>query len=212
MNAQWESVLKYTAQYVVPLVSLVVSFFAIFVALGQNDKIDTANQVAKESNVIAKEAKELVEEANKISEEANVVGVEANEIAKEGNAILQKQVSTDNVEDVYDEIYGSDAYKQIIYDHLKPKVAMENTQTLKDFMNVFEGVGSGYCQGLIRAPEIRSYLGKTLRHVCTNADVATYFPQGKNGVAILCERFVPNSRYAQKVVPGSMEGCAFVEE
>ena len=161
MNPSLEKALKYTTVYVIPFLALLLSFAAIFIVLNQSQKIVTLSNLAQESKTLAQQANDVAAEARVLAQSTLPPGtkVENNFIVTEDdpNVVLEIQ-SVDSAEEAFGVIYNTPEYNALVYDHLKPRVAMENTIELREMMNVFESVGNAYCAGDITTAEIQVYL------------------------------------------------------
>ena len=225
MFFQMNEKIEYLAQYVIPVLSLLLSFCAIYISVGQSQKLSEANKVAEESMQIAAEAKALASQAGVLAQNSLPKGVKVEDnfivtdtvVSGDTEQVVESvkavaSVGVASAEEAFGLIYDTPAYNGLIYNYFKPKVAMENSEELAGLVNVFDEVGDAYCDGSITTADLNAYLGKTLRLICTNPDMEKFFPSGKNGLAILCQQIIPNSRYSKTIVPDSLGACDFVKE
>lgn len=139
------------------------------------------------------------------------------------SAKLSQKIEVDNLSYQIDQTslnYLSNAYDELFYKpensyvlHLiKENVYVNDVDAFRKVIDVFEGVGSNFCQGSVKKKHIQPYLSNSLRYVCDNAQMNTTYQQGfKNGIAILCKEFYPDSDFAKKIDMTNVGNCTFFD-
>lgn len=111
----------------------------------------------------------------------------------------------------YDDLYLDIEVNSTISD-LKNNRNIENEERLRKVVDIFEEVGSNFCQGTAKARHIRIYLANTLgKIICDNQQVNEKYSGKKNGTAILCYEFFPDSLFAKTLKKDNLSTCEFLD-
>lgn len=118
--------------------------------------------------------------------------------------------SEDYVSKSYDQIYEDKAAFQVLQD-IKSGNKVGDRYKLLSVVDIMEQTGSQFCQGTAKRRHISMYLTKTINVVCNNEEVYETFKTQKNGVAILCAEFSPDSKFASTLNTTNIDTCEFVD-
>ncbi len=111
----------------------------------------------------------------------------------------------------YDDLYLDKEINSILSD-LKNNQKVENEEKLRQVIDIFEEMGSNFCQGTAKARHIRVYLANTLgKTICNNQQVSELYSGNKNGTAILCYEFYPDSMFAKALQKDNLSTCEFLD-
>ncbi len=139
------------------------------------------------------------------------------EIVKKTNSISQAQLeleidkrSQDYVDSAYNDLY-SDNKVVVVIDELKTGRSVPVDQILNKIIDELEGIGSKFCQGTVKSRHIKITLKNTLSLICNNDYIATQFVGKKNGTAILCTEYFPDSQFAKLLDSQYVGSCEFID-
>lgn len=110
----------------------------------------------------------------------------------------------------FDDIYEDEQNKETI-NLLKSNEEVTDSAHLKEIVDILEAAGSDFCQGTAKRRHLQIYLNKTLNIVCNNVQVKDTFSGQKNGLAMLCKEFSPDSTFASTVNMTNVHTCEFVD-
>lgn len=158
--------------------------------------------IAVYSNIIANNANSIALDANKISSDSKSISREALDFSR--NARSQQIV-----EDSYDKIYVDPANRRNM-ESIKAGFLIGKNNLLSILDNI-EGVGNSFCQGTAWRWHINTMLKNTLSHICDNTEIYDNFAGKKNGTAMLCSEFFPNSLFAKSLNKENIGTCMFYD-
>lgn len=118
--------------------------------------------------------------------------------------------SEEYVSNAFNEIYDNSANAETIQ-KLKNNEKIGTRAAILKPVDLLEKVGSQFCQGTAKGRHIRIYLRNTLGAVCNNDEVFENFKNQKNGVAMLCAEYFPDSKFAGTLNRTNIQTCEFVD-
>lgn len=145
-----------------------------------------------------------------ISVQANNIALSAWNLGKENLGFELDKTSRQYVKAAFDDLYTNSQKKQIMIDLKQNKIIYDNND-LKSVVDIFEEVGSDFCQGTSKLRHIRIYLKNSLDVICNNKEINDNFSGKKNGVAILCAELLPNSLFAKSLNKENIGTCEFFD-
>lgn len=138
-------------------------------------------------------------------------------IAKESWKVQQNDLgfqqdirSQDYVRKAFDDLYSNKDNADVMF-KIKEGKLVNNKQSLNAVVDIFEEIGSDFCQGTAKARHIRTYLLNTLLTLCSNQEVLSQFTGKKNGTAILCTEFYPDSAFSSTLKKDNLSTCEFID-
>lgn len=148
-----------------------------------------SNQLAKDANRIAKDAKAISEESLKFE--------------------MDKR-SQEYVENVFSEIYQVNKNLNTIQ-KLRNQEYIGNKSDIDPVVDLLEGAGNSFCQGTVWRWHLNTILKKTLSDVCENEEIYNIYSYEKNGLAMLCKEFFPNSIFSKTLQIENLSTCKFYD-
>ncbi len=130
------------------------------------------------------------------SNNANIIATGIN--TREVEAQSQKVIG-----DIFDRIYGDKDNVEII-NKLRPERSYTNTD---HFIDTLEDLNIAFCSQIVTRMHIQAVMQKTLNIICTNKPLSDRYGEDKNGVAILCNEFVPGSYFASHINKAKLDTC-----
>lgn len=128
--------------------------------------------------------------------------VNSNGIASKALGLSQQEYIDDKsdrsdrlIDVLYDKIYYNEI-NQLVISKIKTNKVIEIPENLLRVVDIFEEVGIKYCGGTIYRRHIKTAFRKDLEFVCDDTDIFDRFPTTKNGLAMLCHEFYPQSKMA----------------
>ncbi len=148
---------------------------------------------------------------------ANKLSKQANDIAQSGNTLQEDSLnfskdlrSQEYVEDVFNNLYQDSKNLEVIQ-KVRSNEIVNSRSDLLDVIDYFESTGSSFCQGTVWKWHLNTTLKNTLDGVCNNQQVYEEFNGKKNGLAMLCREFFPESKFAQTLQTYNLHTCAFYD-
>lgn len=159
----------------------------------------------------------IAKESNIISKESNIIAIEAGEKAdksvkiQEENQLFQKaKLSQEQTAEAYSDLY-QDKENLLIVESLKNDQYVQNELQVRLVIDVFEGLGNSFCQGVVWKYHLNTYIKNTLENICENNQVYQTFANKKNRLAMLCTEFFPNSKFAETLNTSNLDSCNFYD-
>ena len=169
--------------------ALVVSCIALLQA-------HNSNAIALNSNVIALGSNHIAEQQRDIS--------------KDANSITTNNSSNALVDATYQQIYDNGTM-QAVRDKVQAKEKVQSPDNLVRFVDIFEGLGTNFCNGLVYHKHIKPKLAYEIGHVCSNQQVIATFAGHKNGLAMLCAEFIHQSAFGDTLNKTNLNQCHFLD-
>lgn len=142
--------------------------------------------------------------------QANRIATEAWKINEANIGFEIDQRSQDYVSKAYDNLYVDKVNSQTI-EYLKNNKKIENSSNLLKVVDIFEEIGSDFCQGTAKSRHIRIYLQNSLATICNSTQINDTYASKKNGLAILCYEYYPDSLFAYTLKRDNLTTCEFVD-
>ena len=172
--------MKIINKNIIPIIALLISFASLYFSYQSVKISNNANEIAKESNNVSK---------NELNFSKDV---------------RSQQISSKAYSDIYD-----DPQNVITIEKIKRNIPINDVDKIIKVIDPLEEVGLSYCQGTAWILHINVYLKNTLSYVCNNSEVTAIFAGKKNGVAMLCSHFFPNSAFAKFIKLDNVSSCQF---
>ncbi|MEK7071112.1 MAG: hypothetical protein AAB966_04855 [Patescibacteria group bacterium] len=135
---------------------------------------------------------------------------QSNKISSNSLGFAVDSRSQDYVTKAYDQLYLNQHNLDMI-NQLKQQDLIKDEAKLLKIVDVLEEIGSNFCQGTVKARHIRIYLQNTIALTCNSDEILKYFNGKKNGNAILCSEFFPESKFAKTLQSKYINTCEFVD-
>jgi len=145
---------------------------------------------------------------------ANLIASDSKDFAKEANQISLKILSYNIVDRAYYDIIDSGINEKVM-EKLRNGQKVSNRDHLVQYVDIFEGVFIDYCHGFVYRSYIKPKLFNFLSKVCHSSQAveAIYnYNESKNGVALLCKEFEPNSIFAKQAIEDKVSECHFMKD
>jgi hypothetical protein len=149
----------------------------------------------------------LSRQANFLAEEANSIAKESVNVEKDGNSIVRTENSYAKVDQALREAHSG--INQQVMDKIQNKQAVQVMANLYSLVDVFEGLGDDYCQGLIYRNHMYAKFMSDFYYVCSSNQINKELAGKKNGLAIICAEFQPRSIFAKTIEEKNIPGCNF---
>jgi hypothetical protein len=133
---------------------------------------------------------------------------EANRIQSEDLNFNKDQRSQSYVENIYNFLYEDEGNSEIVQ-KIKSNETVEDINKLTFVVDYLESTGSSFCQGTVWKWHLNITLKNTLNDFCTNDQIFSKFDGRKNGLAILCAEFYPESKFASTLQTENLHTCTF---
>lgn len=144
---------------------------------------------------------------------ANQANITAHKALKVNEAVIGFEIekrSQDNVNRAYDDLYNNPINNKIMQ-KIRNSVQIRNREDLLKVVDVFELIGSDFCQGTAKSRHIKIILQNSLSYICNNDEIYSQFNGSKNGTAILCYEFYQDSKFASTLKKENLHTCEFVD-
>lgn len=148
--------------------------------------------------------------ANKLSKQANGIAQSGNTL-QEGSLNFSRDLrSQEYVENVFNDLYQDTDNLEIIQ-KVRANEIIDKRSDLLDVIDYLESTGSSFCQGTVWKWHLNTTLKNTLDGVCENQQVYEEFGGKKNGLAMLCREFFPESKFARTLQTYNLHTCTFYD-
>lgn len=148
------------------------------------------------------------QKAIKIAERDSDLNQRATELQAEDFQFTKDGRSQKYVEDVFNALYQEESNLEIIQ-KVRSNKKVEDKVKLTYVIDYLESTGSSFCQGTVWKWHLNTTLKNTLEDVCSNDQVFDEFAGRKNGLAMLCREFFPNSKFSQTLQTYNLNTCVF---
>lgn len=149
----------------------------------------------------------LSRQSNSLAEEANRIAKESVDVGKDGNSMVRTENSYAKVDEALREAHSG--INQQVMDKIQNKESVQVATNLYSLVDVFEGLGDDYCQGLIYRNHMYAKFMSDFYYVCNNEQIYKQLAGRKNGLAIVCAEFQPRSNFAMTLEEKNIPGCNF---
>ncbi len=148
--------------------------------------------------------------SNTIALQANQIAMKQVDTSKDGNEISRNNDSNALINAAYQQIYDHNIM-QAVRDKIQAKETVLSSDNLVQFVDIFEGIGTDFCNGLVYRRHIQPKLSYEIGHVCSNQQVYKAFVGHKNGLAMLCTEFIHQPSFGQTLKTESLSQCHFLD-
>ncbi len=142
-------------------------------------------------------------QANQIALEAKNVNLEGVNFSKD---VRSQQIS----EAVYNDIYDNEQNRASML-AIKANKQISNPDSVLKLVDNLEKAGLSFCQGTAWVKHLKMYLKNTLSVICDNDQVYSLYAIKKNGLALLCTEFFPDSKFAKMLDKKNINSCSFID-
>ncbi len=146
--------------------------------------------------------------ANKLSKQANELVASGNNLQIDSLNFSRDLRSQEYVENAFNNLYQESNSLKVIQ-AIRANELVEDKSKLLDTIDYLETTGSSFCQGTVWKWHINTTLKNTLAGVCENQQVYEEFRGKKNGLAMLCYEFFPESKFASTLQTYNLDTCVF---
>lgn len=198
------------AFFSLPLWAIVISLFSLYTSYYSNDLSLNANSISLESNILARNAIKKADQANKIAEKANIIALGESKTQEQILAIAHEDSNRSRLN--LSENFANETFKELesvrgLLDDVRVNNSVKDKNKLGYIVDRFEYLGDNFCRQIIDKETIRVKFYFDLNGICNNTQITSFYGNHKNGTALLCYEFFPESIFAKTLKKNSINQC-----